>query len=133
MDVETTQSADTLYRLVTWLHANRKRLLIGLAAVALVALVSALASWRKSAAESDADAQLLDIPGVVGLAARSAPASPAPLLDLAQQYPHTAGGEYALLLGAEKLFMQGKYTESQQEFSKFLNDHPDSALIPRSE
>jgi TolA-binding protein len=129
MDAETTQS-DTFYKLMAWLHANRKRILAAVIAVAVIALVTTLVSWRKAMQDADANAHLFAIPGLVGMAARQGPISPAPLFDLAKEYPHTPGGEYALLLGAEKLFVLGKYPESQQEFAQFLVDYPDSPLIP---
>jgi predicted negative regulator of RcsB-dependent stress response len=131
MEVETTQSADTFYKVVAWLHANRKRLLIGVTVAAVIALAVGLVYWKKNADEANANAQLLALEAPVGMVARSAAISPTPLLDLARQYPNTAGGEYAQLLGAETLFLQGKYPEAQQEFSRFVVDHPESALVPQ--
>lgn len=131
MEAETTQS-DTFFKLMAWLHANRKRILIGAIAVAAIAVVSALVSWRKAVDESDANAQLFAIPGVVGLGARAELPAPTRLLDVAKEHPHTAAGEYGLLLGARELFMVGKYPEAQQDFAQFLSDYPDSSLVPEA-
>jgi len=138
MDVQTTQStpsaqsADVFFRLVAWVHANRKRVIIGAIVVAVIALAWGLVSWKKAADEASANAQLFAVPTPVGMAARSAPVSPGPLLDLARQYPNTPAGEYAELFGAETLFTEGRYPEAQEQFSKFLSDHPDSALIAQA-
>jgi predicted negative regulator of RcsB-dependent stress response len=131
MDAETTQS-DMFYKLMAWLHANRKPILIAVIAAAVIALVAALVSWRKATEDLDANARLFSIPGAVGTSMRSAPASPASLLDVAKEYPHTPGGEYSLLLGAEKLFLLNKYPEAQQDFAQFLADYPDSPLVPEA-
>src|ERR1700733_12143559 len=83
MDVETTQS-DLFFRLMAWLHANRKHILIGAIAIAVIALVIAVLSWHKVVVESDANAQFFAIPGVVGIAGHGEALSPTPLLDLAK-------------------------------------------------
>ncbi|MGO8698945.1 MAG: tetratricopeptide repeat protein [Limisphaerales bacterium] len=131
MDVETTQS-DLFFRLMAWLHANRKRILIGAIAIAVIALVIGLFSWRKAAEDANANAHFFAIPGVVGISARAEVVSPTPLLNVAQEYPETTAGAYGLLLGAEELFMQAKYPEAQQDFAKFLAQYPDSQLVPEA-
>jgi tetratricopeptide (TPR) repeat protein len=131
MDVETTQS-DLFFKSMAWLHANRKRILIVAIALAVIALVIGLISWRKIVVDADANAQFFAIPGVVGIGGHSEPLSPTSLFDVAKQYPQTAAGEYGLLLGAEEVFMQAKYPEAQQDFAKFLTEHPDSPLVPEA-
>ena len=59
----------------------------------------------------------------------TASAPPSAYLDLAQRYPDTTAGEYAALLGAESLFVNGDYAQAQQQFSKYIEDHPESALV----
>jgi predicted negative regulator of RcsB-dependent stress response len=132
MEVETTQSPDTFLRLISWLHANRKRIIIGLIAAAVIGLSWGLYSWNKTAREDSADAQLLSVQGVVGMSARVTRGSLAPLLDVARRYPNTPGGEYAQLLGAETLFTDGKYSEAQSEFSRYLADYPDGSLVAQA-
>ena len=125
MDVETTQS-DMFFKLMAWLHANRKRILISAIAIAVMALVVSLL------VESDANAHFFAIPGVVGIAGHAETLSPTPLFDLAKDYPQTAAGEYSLLLGAEEVFMQARYTEAQENFAKFLSQYPDSPMVPEA-
>jgi tetratricopeptide (TPR) repeat protein len=131
MDVETTQS-DLFFKLMAWLHANRKRIFIGAIALAVIALVVALISWHKAVVEADANAQFFAIPGVVGIAGHAEPLAPIRLFDVAKDYPQTAAGEHGLLLGAEEVFMQAKYPEAQQDFAKFLAAYPDSSLVPEA-
>jgi predicted negative regulator of RcsB-dependent stress response len=131
MDVETTQS-DLFFKLMAWLHANRKSILIGAIAVAAIALVIGFISWHKAVQDADANAQLFAIPGVVGISTHAEQLSPAPLLQVAKEYPETSAGAYGLLLGAEELFMQAKYPEAQQDFAKFLSQYPDSQLVPEA-
>jgi tetratricopeptide (TPR) repeat protein len=132
MEVETTQS-DMFFKVMAWLHANRKRILIGGMVVAVIALVIALSSWRKAAEDTAANARFFAMRGLVGMAARAARPVPASsLLDLARQYPNTPGGEYALLLAGENLFIAGKYPEAQQEFAKFIEEYPESPLLPEA-
>jgi hypothetical protein len=57
---------------------------------------------------------------------------PQPLLEVAREYPGTAAGAYAQLLAANILFTQGKYPEAGQQFSEFIDNYPESALIPQA-
>jgi tetratricopeptide (TPR) repeat protein len=53
-------------------------------------------------------------------------------LEVAQEYPGTAAGEYAQLLAADLLFNQAKYPEASQQFSDFIDNHPESTLVPQA-
>jgi outer membrane protein assembly factor BamD (BamD/ComL family) len=53
-------------------------------------------------------------------------------LEIARQYPNTSAGEYAELLAAESLFTDGKYPDAQHEFSSFVENHPESPLVPQA-
>jgi predicted negative regulator of RcsB-dependent stress response len=132
MEAESTQSTETYLKIMAWLHANRKALVIGVGLAAGIALVLAFLAWQKTQTDSEADAQLLNLP--VGSFSRdqTAPASPAPFLDLAQKYPDTSAGEYAELLGAAELFTEGKYPEAHQAFSQFADKYPDSPLLSQA-
>jgi tetratricopeptide (TPR) repeat protein len=129
MDAET-DSTEMYLRILSWLHARRKPLLIGAITVAVLGLVAALLAWNHNRKESDADEQLFAVPIESG--PRAEAVSPKALLDVAQDYPGTSSGEKAKLLGAEALFTQGKYPEAQREFSEFINDYPESPLIAQA-
>jgi tetratricopeptide (TPR) repeat protein len=49
-------------------------------------------------------------------------------LTVAADYPNTTGGARALLLAGTTLFEQGKYSQAQAEYEKFLQKHPDYQL-----
>jgi len=127
MDAQT-QSSDSYIKILEWLHTRRKPLVAGAIVVAVLAVVWAIVSWKKSQNDADANAQFFAVP--LESPARSAPVSPGPLLDVAKTYPSTPAGEHAKLLAAKDLFIQGKYPEASQQFSDFLNNYPDSALAP---
>jgi TolA-binding protein len=129
MDAQT-QTTEMYVKALEWLHVRRKPLLIGAAAAAVIALVWAIWSWHNGQDEADANAQFFSTP--VSGARGPVASSPAPLLELAREYPGTAAGEHARLLGAEELFTQGKYPEASQQFSDFINSYPESALIPQA-
>jgi predicted negative regulator of RcsB-dependent stress response len=129
MDAQT-ESTDVYLKTLAWLHARRKALLIGLAAIAVIAAVWGFLAWQKSQRETDANAELFSAPIDSGI--RSAQASPQKLLDVASQYSSTDAGEYAQLLAANLLFNQGKYPEARQQFSDFIDNHAESALVPQA-
>jgi predicted negative regulator of RcsB-dependent stress response len=132
MEAESTQSTETYIKILAWFHANRKMLMIGAGVAAVLAVVGGIMAWQKSEAESSADARLMGLPLATLRDGRVAPAPAGTFLDLAKQYPDTTAGEYASLLGAESFFMDGKYPEAHQGFSKFIEDHPASALLPQA-
>ena len=132
MEPESIQSTERYLKVLAWLHANRKKLMIGGGVAAVIALAAGIMTWQKSEAESNANAQLLSMPLASLRGNRPAPAQAGPFLDLAKQYPGTSAGEYAALLGAESLFIEGKYPEAHQEFSKFIDQYPESALLSQA-
>jgi tetratricopeptide (TPR) repeat protein len=130
MDAQT-QSTDVYMKVLGWLHARRKPLVIGLVAVVVIAAVWGFMSWRKTQNETEANAQMFAVP--VGAAPRSAaPPSAQPLLEVAREYSGTTAAAYSQLLAADILFNQGKYPEAGQQFSEFIDNNPESALIPEA-
>jgi tetratricopeptide (TPR) repeat protein len=128
MDAET--QSDSYVKIMEWVHARRKPLLIGAIVVVVAGLACAVVSWKKDQDASDANAQFFAAPNE-GMA-RGGPVSAAPLLEVAREYPSTPAGEHALALGAEELFTEGKYPEAYQHFSDFVATYPDSPLIPEA-
>lgn len=123
-----------MYRLVTWLHANRKQVTIGVVVVLVVALVAGLYSWKKGQDDTNADAALLQLPAAPEANAQfgSVPVPASSYLNVAHDYPGTPAGADAQLLGAEILFLNGNYAQAETEFNRFLTDHPDSDLVPQA-
>jgi predicted negative regulator of RcsB-dependent stress response len=129
MDTET-QSTEFYFKVLGWMHAHRKALLIGAIVALAIGLIAAFLAWKSSQDELAANALFFAIPIETG--SRVAAPSPTAFLELAQEYPGTAGGEHAELLGAELLFTQGKYPEAEREFTRFGADHPDDPLVSQS-
>jgi predicted negative regulator of RcsB-dependent stress response len=130
MEAETSQpqSVEIYYRVLAWIHERRKALIIGLGVVVALGLIVGFSAWRKAQNAEEADAKLFELPVASAPNVPMLMPPPSAFLDLAHQYPDTSAGEYALLLGAENLFLDGNYAQSQHEFSQYLVDHPDSPL-----
>jgi len=133
MESDSIQSTELYIRLLEWFHANRKPLIIGGGAVAVIAIVIGVMSWQKGETEASADSQLLNTPLASLKEGRVVPTPASTFLDLSKDYPSTSAGEYASLLGAESLFLSGKYPEAHEQFSKFIDDNPTSLLLAQAE
>jgi predicted negative regulator of RcsB-dependent stress response len=129
---DSIQTTEAYIKILEWLHANRKPLIIGATVVAIAAIVIGLMSWEKSQAEAEADAQLMSIPLVSVQNGQVVSAPATAFMDVAQKHPDTSAGEYGELFGAEHLFFEGKYPEAHQAFSKFIDEHSTSTLIPQA-
>jgi predicted negative regulator of RcsB-dependent stress response len=128
---ESTPTLDT-FKLLGWLHANRKRLLIGAIAVAVIGSAIAIMDWKKSQDEINANAALFAVPSLATSPDKVGGASPDALLDVAKDYPATAAAERATVLAAEALFVDGKYAEAEHQFSQFVADHAASPLMSQA-
>ncbi|MGD0814968.1 MAG: tetratricopeptide repeat protein [Verrucomicrobiota bacterium] len=132
MEADSLQSTERHLKILAWLHANQKKLIIGGCVVAVIVLAAVFMAWQKTEAESSANARLLNVPLETFHGSQMTPTPAGPFLDLAKQSPDTEAGEYAAMLGAKALFTEGKYPEAHQEFSKFIEQYPDSPLIPQA-
>ena len=124
MDTEDV-STEVLFKLWPWLEANKNRLIGGLAAVVLVALVYSYLTWQHGQNEiacGEAFTQLLFT--------RTADDSPGQEADaylaLAGKYPGTQAAQRAELQAAAVLFEADKYPEAQAAFQKFADHHSGS-------
>jgi tetratricopeptide (TPR) repeat protein len=134
MEAETSesQSTETFYKALAWFHANQKRLIIVVVVVAAIGLVAGIMAWNKQRADEDANKMLFELPIGASPGTSMGEPSPSVYLNLAEEYPNTSAGEYAVLLGGESLFVDGKYPEAQSEFSKFIDNHPDSPMLAQA-
>ncbi|MDB6108696.1 MAG: Tetratricopeptide 2 repeat protein, partial [Pedosphaera sp.] len=126
MESDVTQSAD-VYRLVTWAHTNRTKLITLTVAVAVVGLGIGLYVWNNNRHETQANEALANLRPPAHAA--GTPATPVPAdayAKVASEYAGTSAGGRALLMGAGVLFDAGKYKEAGDEFQKFLQQYPES-------
>jgi predicted negative regulator of RcsB-dependent stress response len=114
------------YEILAWVEVNRKKLAIAAIIGLALTLVLAIYKWHQGERESKASQALTNLrpPGLVSSNAPSARAED--FLKLADEYRDTQAAERAWLIGAGSLFADGKFTEAQTQFEKFLNDYSKS-------
>ena len=122
----------SLYNFYGWLHTNRKRVLAGAIVAGVIGAIVAAVMWNRSRNEANANQALLAVPSLIGGEAPGDASAAKALLGISQQYPGTSAGAAAQLLAAKELFLGGKYSEAQQEFSKFAADYSGNALVPQA-
>jgi tetratricopeptide (TPR) repeat protein len=128
MDAQT-QSTDYYIKSIEWLHARRKPLMIAAAAVLVIGLAWTFIAMHKAQEEADANTRFYSIP-VDSLGSAAAPSTS--LLGVTREYSGTPAGEYAQVLAAKDLFLEGKYPEAFRQFTAFIANYPDSTLIPQA-
>ena len=123
----------TLYNFIEWFHAKRK-IVIG-AAIAIVVVVAALTlmSWKRASDEAAASQALYSLPSVLALNSKPDPADSTTLLNVAKEHPGTTAGTVAQLLGAQRLFINGKYSEAWQAFTDFATSHVGDPLVAQAQ
>jgi len=127
MDKETKHETD-LYQLAQWAHANRKRLMAGLAALLVVGGVIGLTIWNKSHHELMANEALANIKDPPGSRENPTAADAAPYIQVANDYPGTAAGTRARLMAGGALFEAGNFKDAKEQFDKFLQENPGNSL-----
>ena len=126
-----TQMFD-VYKWAAWLHANLKQVVTGTIIVAVTATVLAIYSWKKNQDELLASETFFNLPQVAAAGERMPHPTAQALLSVASQFPSTSVGMQAELLAANTFFSQGKYEDSQREFSKFMVNHELSQFAPQA-
>jgi tetratricopeptide (TPR) repeat protein len=126
MESDVTQS-EGFYRAWAWFETNKKIVGWAVAAVLLASLVTWFVIWKQNEKEVLAAEALSRafLPQSSGNARADAQA----YMQVVAQYPNSSAGARALLLAAAALFAEGKYTEAQGQFSRFIRDHRDSPLM----
>jgi tetratricopeptide (TPR) repeat protein len=126
MDEDIKMTAD-MYRLVAWVQAQRKPLIVIATAVAAVALIVVIYIWHTNANETLAAETLSKLKP--SSASPDSPASAAdPYLRLVNDFSGTRAAGRALLVAGGIFFDAGKYSDAQKQFGRFLQEYPDSPL-----
>ncbi len=129
MSSNATESAG-LFEFLAWIEVNKKRLVIGATAVAIIGFGIWFYRLKAAQTEEAATAALLQLnPAAAGSAAQPS-ASSSDFLQIANAYAGTAAGEHALYLAAGAQFAEGKYTDAKATFERFLREHDGSSLAP---
>lgn len=130
---QTPQAEETfdIFKMTAWLHANLKTVIASIVAIAVICMAVALYFWKQNQNEVAASEALAAQPGVLLSKTEVHPNADA-LLKIGKEYSGTMAGARAQLLGAEALFIDGKYEQSKSEFLKFLESHSSSPFVAQA-
>lgn len=131
MENEVKQTTD-FYRLVAWMHANRKRLIVISAVILIAGAGIGIFNWNKSNREAQANEALSNINPPTNAEGSTNAAAAEPYLKVAADYKGTSGGARALLIAGGILFDAGKFQEAQKRFEQFLGEYPDYPLADQA-
>ena len=114
-------------QLLIWLTKNKRQVLWGTVAVAVVGFAVGIYVWQQNEVQTSASHALSKISSgnLMGVAQ---PGTTEALLKVAADYPNTSAARRAVLIAAGNLFADGKYKESQAQFDRFLREYRDSAF-----
>jgi tetratricopeptide (TPR) repeat protein len=117
-------AATFIYKLWPRIEANKNRIITGTAIVLAVVLIVLFFSWRHEQNQIDAGDALTE--SLISIPPNANPAQfSQSYLAIAENYSGTPSGARALLQGATVLFGQGKYTDAQGYFQRYLDENPD--------
>jgi TolA-binding protein len=133
MESDATQSAD-VYRLITWAHTNRKRLITITVVVAVVGLGIGLYVWNNNRRETQANEALSALkPPTHAPGVQPTPVPAEAYLKVANEYAGTGAGARALLMAGGALFDTDKFKEAGDQFQKFLQGYPENPLATQAQ
>lgn len=118
-----SQDAVAVFFLKLWprIEANKNRIIVVTGIVVAAICIILFISWRHEQNQIDAGDALTQAM-ISGPPNASQSRS---YLDVADTYSGTLAGQRALLQGATDLFAQGKYSDAQADFQRYLDEHPD--------
>jgi TolA-binding protein len=125
-------ASTAIFDILGWLETNKKRLLVG--ALAATAVGFGIAAYRYKVHENEvaASSSLLQLKNpATSRGATNLPTS-SDYLKVEAQFGGTDAAQRAALLAGGTYFGEGKYAEAQQQFEKFLKNHPDSPWAPEA-
>jgi predicted negative regulator of RcsB-dependent stress response len=118
-DSNTLPMADRAW---DWLEANRKNVIIGCLAVAIIGLGIGLWFWAQDQKQSNANAALSQVSAIFN----STSDMSGPLMKVAAEHPGTDAGQRALLLAGGELYAEGKYDDALGQFQKYMREYPET-------
>lgn len=112
---------------ITWFELNRTRIFAGVAVIVVAVVIFLFIRWQTEQKEMAAAQALTS-----ALNNTSAAGQPnaAALLDVASAHSGTRAAERARILGAGRLFVDGRYADSKTQFESFTTDFGNSSLFP---
>lgn len=107
-----------------WIEANKNKIVVGTGIVLAVIAIYLFTSWRHEQNQLDASDAVTQ--AMISIAPNADPSRLSQsYLDIANNYSGTEAGARAQLQAATILFAQGKYTDAQGYFQRYLDEHPD--------
>ncbi|MSU62465.1 MAG: tetratricopeptide repeat protein [Pedosphaera sp.] len=129
MSSETTDDSSSWFEFLGWIETNKRNLVRAGAGLLILVFVVATIRWKSYQTELAANSALLALKvSVPATATGESAATAGDFLKIVDLHGGTAAAERALLLAAGASFTDGKYTEAQAQFERFLREHGDSAL-----
>jgi tetratricopeptide (TPR) repeat protein len=121
-----------VYDLLAWLEVNKNK--VAIVAVVLVVIGFGIATVRyfNEQKELKASGALLALKPTLTPNTNNPPVAPTELLKVAQQYGGTTAAARAHVLAATAFFTEGRYADAEKEFSKFVQEHPDSPWVAQA-
>ena len=116
MESDVTQSA-WFYKSWAWFETHKKQVAWIVAALLLFGFIAGFMSWRNNEKQVSASEELSL---VIASAAPGQPPTAEAYLKVAADHPDTAAAARALMLGASRLFVEGKFSEAQAQFETYL-------------
>jgi tetratricopeptide (TPR) repeat protein len=122
MDSEVVQ-LPIAERLWLWFDAYKNQLAVALGVVVVAALVIWFVLWQRDQKQVEAGAALSQVTTsqLEGTSPKSEAAQA--YLKIANTYPHSIAGSRAVLQAAGALFTEGKYSEAQAQFERFIREY----------
>ncbi len=121
----------TLYQAWAWYEKNKKQVLYGAIGLLAVGLIIFFFAWRNKE-NQDAASAALSKAFAAQMLAGDANANLSGLQSVSAQFPGTKAAIRAQLMIATALFSEGKYSEAQAAFQKFMQEHADSPLVAQA-
>jgi predicted negative regulator of RcsB-dependent stress response len=123
MSSETIESARGV-EFLAWLEVNKTRLIVGAVVVAIVVSAFVIHRWRIGEREAAASSALVRAQSIANVSSDAERPGADVFLKIASDYRSTQAGTRALLFGAQALFQEGRYAESQAQFEAYLKADP---------
>jgi|SRR5882724_159429 len=118
-------------QLLTWFEKNKRTLLLGVVAAAVIAAVVSIYFWKQDETQVQASEALSKIMSSA-LTAGAQGGNTEALLKVANDYAGTDAAKRAILMAAGNYFADGSYKDAQTQFEKFLRDYRDSSFAAQA-
>ena len=115
-----------------WFQNNRRNVLIAIGAAMVVTFGVAVAKQAGHSKQTEANAALISLSQNFDNEGKRIEAAPDAYFQIAAEHAGTAAAERAALLGAGRLFIDGKFAEAKTKFDAFMTEFPSSAFLPEA-